>query len=177
MRPRHGQVDRDLPVGKPARQVSPSDGRLQPRLQKPRAALRRTHSVISPQAACCHTGSGSREAGSRAVLAQSDRWTTDRVSTTGIGRLRRESLSRHRSSLTLSPCCDTFARNLVWDTCFVHRGFGFVHRGICMEMVTRDGVLLSEESNVVSDTSYTRAQAKRSDQPSERGLNCAMRRV
>ena len=31
-----------------------------------------------------------------------------------------------------------------------------------MEMVTRDGVLLSEESNVVSDTSYTRAQAKRS---------------
>ena len=46
-----------------------------------------------------------------------------------------------------------------------------------MEMVTRDGVLLSEESNVVSDTSYTRAQAKRSDQPSERGLNCAMRKV
>ena len=41
-----------LPVGKPARQVSPlctpSDGRLQPQLQKPRAALRRTHSVISP---------------------------------------------------------------------------------------------------------------------------------
>ena len=31
-----------------------------------------------------------------------------------------------------------------------------------MEMVTRDGVLLSEELNVVSDTSYTRAQAKRS---------------
>ena len=46
-----------------------------------------------------------------------------------------------------------------------------------MEMVTRDGVLLSEESNVGSDTSYTRAQAKRSDQPSKRGLNCTMRRV
>ena len=38
-----------LPEGKPARQVSPSDGRLQPQLQKPRAALRRTHSVISPK--------------------------------------------------------------------------------------------------------------------------------
>ena len=46
-----------------------------------------------------------------------------------------------------------------------------------MEMVTRDGVLLSEESNVVSDTSYTRVQAKRSSSPSERGLNCTMRRV
>ena len=46
-----------------------------------------------------------------------------------------------------------------------------------METVTRDGVLLSEESNVVSDTSYTRVQAKRSDQPSKRGLNCTMRRV
>jgi len=31
-----------------------------------------------------------------------------------------------------------------------------------METVTRDGVPLSEESSVVSDTSYTRVQAKRS---------------
>ena len=45
---------RDLPVGKPARQVSPSDGRLQPQLQKPRAALRRTHSVISPKGLLSH---------------------------------------------------------------------------------------------------------------------------
>ena len=150
-----------LPVGKPARQVSPSDGRLQPQLQKPRAALRRTHSVISPPGLLSH---GEWIARSRLPGRPSTErsMATDRVNTRGIGRLRRDSISRHRSSLTLSPCCDTFARNLVWDTCFVHRGFGFVHRGICMEMVTRDGVLLSEESNVVSDTSYTRVQAKRS---------------
>ena len=43
-----------LPEGKPARQVSPSDGRLQPQLQKPRAASRRTHSVISPPGLLSH---------------------------------------------------------------------------------------------------------------------------
>ena len=156
------QVVRDRPVGKPARQVSPSDGRLQPQLQKPRAALRRTHSVISPPGLLSH---GEWIARSRLPGRPSTErsMATDRVSTRGIGRLRTEKFSASsKVSLTLSPCCDTFARNLVWDTCFVHRGFGFVHRGICMEMVTRDGVLLSEESNVVSDTSYTRAQAKRS---------------